>query len=52
MHFGLGSEAEARDVRVRWPDGTVEAFGSRPAGSYHALKKGAGEKQQGEGETR
>ncbi|MEM9382291.1 MAG: CRTAC1 family protein [Planctomycetota bacterium] len=45
VHFGLAGEEEARDVRVRWPDGTVESFGNRAAGSYHVLSKGAGEKQ-------
>ena len=44
VHFGLVGEEEARDVQVRWPDGTVESFGTLPAGSYHVLKKGAGKK--------
>ncbi len=42
VHFGLGDAAEARDVRVRWPDGTTEAFGDRAAGGVHELKRGAG----------
>ena len=44
-HFGLGGESTAKDVQVRWPDGSVERFGDRPAGQYYSLKKGEGEKQ-------
>jgi hypothetical protein len=44
-HFGLGGAAVAKDVQVRWPDGSVESFGDRPAGQYHVLEKGAGQKQ-------
>ena len=44
-HFGLGGAAIAADVQVRWPDGTVEQFGDRPAGQYHVLAKGEGQKQ-------
>ncbi len=44
-HFGLGGASTAKDVQVRWPDGTVERFGDRPAGQYHVLAKGEGQKQ-------
>ena len=44
-HFGLGGAAVARDVQVRWPDGSVELFGDRPAGEYHVLQQGTGQKQ-------
>lgn len=38
-HFGLGAETVARDVRVRWPDGSEQSFGDLPAGQYHVLKR-------------
>jgi len=44
-HFGLVGEREAREIQVRWPNGTVESFGTKPAGSYHVLKKGTGTKK-------
>ncbi len=39
VHFGLGGTAVAKDVRVRWPDGTEESFGDLAAGQYHQLKR-------------
>ena len=40
VHFGLGTENGVRDVRVRWPDGTVEAFGDFEGGRTFGLRKG------------
>ncbi|QDV09067.1 ASPIC and UnbV [Planctomycetes bacterium Poly30] len=40
VHFGLGAGEMAKDVRVRWPDGTEQAFGDLAAGQYHVLKRG------------
>ena len=42
VHFGLGDEAQVRDVNVRWPDGAVEAFGDFSAGATFDLRFGAG----------
>ena len=40
VHFGLGTENGVRDVRVRWPDGTVEAFGDFEGGRTFGLREG------------
>ena len=37
VHFGLGGAAVAKDVKVRWPDGTEQSFGDLEAGKYHEL---------------
>ncbi|MBM3986251.1 MAG: CRTAC1 family protein, partial [Planctomycetes bacterium] len=42
LHVGLGAEAAARDVRVRWIDGSEESFGDVPAGRRQVLRRGAG----------
>ncbi len=42
VHFGLGSEAEARDVVVRWPGGEEEAFGGFSEGATYELLQGSG----------
>ena len=42
VHFGLGPATEITDVRVRWPDGTLEAFGDFGAGQTVALRQGSG----------
>ncbi len=39
---GLGSGTQSADVRVIWPDGSVERWPDLPARSYHILKKGEG----------
>jgi len=39
VHFGLGEMETAKDVQVRWPDGSVQSFGDLPAGAYHELKR-------------
>ena len=41
VHFGLGTEDKAHDVRVRWPDGTVEEFGDFEGGRTFGLRKAA-----------
>ena len=43
VHFGLGLEQSATDVRVRWPTGEVEGFGDFEAGQYFELIRGEGE---------
>ena len=42
VHFGLGSEAETRDVVVRWPGGEEEAFGDFGEGTTYELREGSG----------
>ena len=39
VHFGLGSASAARDVQVRWNDGTVQSFGDHEAGAIRDLKR-------------
>ena len=43
VHFGLGTEAETRDVVVRWPGGEEEAFGDFGEGATYELRQGNGE---------
>ena len=38
VHFGLGTESEARNVTVRWPDGRMEDFGDFKAGAEYVLQ--------------
>ena len=45
VHFGLGSETEVHDVRVRWPGSAsdeTEVFGSFAAGQTAVLRRGHG----------
>jgi hypothetical protein len=42
VHFGLGENARAVDVRVQWVDGDVEAFGDFEAGGVVVLERGKG----------
>jgi len=42
VHVGLGKETGARDVSVRWPDGTRERFGDVAADTIIVLHRGAG----------
>jgi len=42
VHVGLGQETRARDVTVRWADGTRESFGDVRADQITALRRGAG----------
>jgi len=42
VHVGLGAFDEPVAVRVRWPDGTEEAFGALASGALHTLRRGAG----------
>ena len=42
IHLGLGAGSSLNQVRIRWPDGTTESFGSLPGGSVHLLQQGSG----------
>ncbi|MCY3810564.1 MAG: CRTAC1 family protein [Gammaproteobacteria bacterium] len=42
VHFGLADSEGVTDVRVRWPDGTVEAFGDFVGGRTVQIQEGAG----------
>jgi hypothetical protein len=44
VHVGLGGETVARNVTVRWPDGSRESFGDLPADRLAVLRRGAGSK--------
>jgi len=39
VHVGLGQETVARDVTIRWPDGTEQRFGDMPADRISLLKR-------------
>jgi hypothetical protein len=41
-HFGLGAAGRAQGVRVLWPDGTAEEFGTLEADRAVVLRKGEG----------
>jgi hypothetical protein len=40
LFFGLGTAAEAKRVRVSWPDGSLQEFGDLPAGAIYRLQQG------------
>jgi enediyne biosynthesis protein E4 len=40
--FGLGADRGPQEVRVRWPDGTLEDFGPLPVAAYATLRPGEG----------
>jgi len=42
VHIGLGDDAAARPVTVRWPDGARETFVDVPADRITVLRRGAG----------
>jgi predicted nucleotidyltransferase len=42
LHFGLGEAETVDTVRVRWPNGDVETFEGRAAGSYVIIREGEG----------
>jgi hypothetical protein len=42
VHFGLGSANRVDDVRVVWPGGAAESFGSRDDGQVVELRQGEG----------
>ena len=41
-HFGLGEAATVEAIRVLWPDGVTEEFGSSPADKLIVLRRGEG----------
>ena len=43
LHFGLGTRTRVESVEVRWPDGTTQRFGERPANRFIKIVQGAGE---------
>ncbi|MEM8994412.1 MAG: CRTAC1 family protein [Acidobacteriota bacterium] len=45
--FGLGDAAEPARVRVRWPDGALEAWPPLALGTYHTLRRGEGTPAEG-----
>ena len=44
VHVGLGQEPVARNVTVRWPDGSREEFGDIPADRIATVRRGSGRK--------
>ena len=42
VHFGLADAQRVTDVRVRWPDGKVEAFGDFDGGRTVRIQEGTG----------
>jgi hypothetical protein len=42
VHFGLGGLDRVEEVRVRWPSGREETFGTLPARQVHELREGTG----------
>ena len=42
IQFGLGQDPAYEQIRVVWPDGTVEEWSGLETGSYHTLAKGQG----------
>ncbi len=45
LHFGLGTEASASKILVRWPNGEVESFPGATAGQLVRLVEGSGRVQ-------
>jgi enediyne biosynthesis protein E4 len=41
IHLGLGTAASARDIEVRWLDGSVERFGDLSAGEAMVIRQGS-----------
>ena len=48
VHFGLDSASKVESVTVRWPGGTLEAFGDFKAGDIYELQQGAGKPEGSE----
>ena len=44
--FGLAAEGDARSIRVRWPDGSVERFEQLESDQYHNILQGSGENSE------
>lgn len=45
VHVGMGQERAARNVTVRWIDGSTETFGDLPADRVTTLRRGSGKPQ-------
>jgi hypothetical protein len=43
IHWGLGKSPELTELRVSWPSGKVERFGSLAAGDEYLIVEGSGE---------
>jgi hypothetical protein len=43
VHIGLGAATTVSRVTVRWPNGTTESFGDRPADRIARLQRGQGQ---------
>lgn len=43
VHFGLGARDQPVNVRVRWPDGSLEKYLDVPPDTYSTLQQGGGE---------
>lgn len=51
QHVGLGAfKGPLEELRVTWPDGTLERFGPLPVGERHAILQGAGRREFRPGE--
>ncbi len=42
LHFGMGAEARARKIFVRWPSGARQEFSDVAGGVFYKLKEGGG----------
>lgn len=40
MHFGLEDHARIRQVKIHWPDGSVQTFDDVPANRHYLVKQG------------
>jgi hypothetical protein len=40
--FGLAGDLEVPELRVHWPDGTIESWGGLAVDRYHVLRRGTG----------
>jgi hypothetical protein len=43
LSIGTGNEQKLEDVSIRWPDGTVDHYGTLSSGAEYLLLQGAGE---------
>ena len=42
VHFGIGAATRVDEIRVRWPDGSLESFGPFDVDRYIEIAEGAG----------